>query len=350
LPLGLSIGVDDPRLTWVSPQPPEHDAGSVRLPRFPRTTTTLLAGQIGPVANLRSSSGCALRVATDSPWLDLHLTRLRHHQPFPASVALEVEHADGITAVHGPDLRERQNDVTVRLPTGLERSGPVTPIALWLPLISTCSVAGLGLADGAQVAAAPAPLPRWLAIGDSLTQGFSVQSPLDAWVPRVARRLNLPCWNLGVGGLKIEPEAFRWALETRVWDVVSIALGSNHAWRQSDADAVVEPALRLAQLACAGPHRRVVWILPPWKPCEAGKGPSDFQGVPLGPDTGERVRQIRNALRSALSPLAPRLVLSEGHVPEDLRLLPDGLHPVAHGSAIIADRLAETISPSTTAR
>jgi lysophospholipase L1-like esterase len=334
------ISLDDPLLTWVAPQPPEHDGENVRLARFPRATAALLAGQIGPVANLRSSSGCGLRLATDSPWVELSLTRLRHHQPFPASLGLEVEHAGGTASVHGGDLRELQNDVTVRLPTGLERGGPLTPLALWLPLISTCAVAGLALADGARIAAAPALPPRWLAIGDSLTQGFSVQSPLDAWVPRLSRQLNLPCWNLGVGGIKIEVEAFRWALESRAWDLVTIALGSNHAWRQSDAEAVAEPARQLARLACSGPHRRIVWILPPWKPCEAGKGPADFQGVPLGADTGARAGQVRETLRAVLTPFAPRLVLAEGHVPADARLLPDGLHPVAHGSAIIAGLLA----------
>ncbi len=338
------IAADDPRLTWVAPQPPESDGQAIRLTRFPRAATTVLAGQIGPVANLRSSSGCGLRVLTDSPWLEVHLARLRHHQPFPASIALEIEHADGVRQACGPDLRELQGDVTVRLPTGLERGGAPAVLAVWLPLISTCAVTGITLADGAVVETAPAPIPRWLAIGDSLTQGFSVQSPLDSWVPRLARRLGLPCWNLGVGGIKIEPEVFRWALESRVWDVVTIALGSNHAWRQSDADNVIEPALLLARLACAGPHRRVIWVLPPWKPCEAGKGPADFQGMPLGPDTGLRAAAIRAALRDALTPLAPRLVLTGDHVPEDVRLLPDGLHPAAHGSAIIAERLAGVLA------
>ncbi|HAT10718.1 MAG TPA: hypothetical protein DCS97_09030 [Planctomycetes bacterium] len=335
----MQLTVDDPRLTWVAPQAPMREADGLRLARFPAATAALLAGQIGPLANVRSSSGCGLRLATDSPWIELQLARLRHHQPFPAACALEVEHADGVAIVPGADLREQQGEVRVRLPTGLERGGPLTPCALWLPLISTCVVAGVAVADGAQLAATPAPVPRWLAIGDSLTQGFSVQSPTDCWVHRLSRRLALPGWNLGVGGLKIEPEAFRWALEARVWDVVTIGLGSNHAWRQSDADTAAERAAHLARLVLAGPHRRVVWILPPWKPCEAGKGPSDFQGVPLGPDTGERVRQVRESLRTALTPFAPRLVLAEGHVPEDVRLLPDGLHPVAHGSAIIAERL-----------
>lgn len=338
------MGPDDPRLTWIAPQPPEFEPDGVRLARFPRAATATLAGQIGPVANLRSAPGCGVRLATDSPWIEVRLTRLRHHQPFPAAIALEVELPDGIRAVHGPDLRELQGDAVVRLPTGLERGQAPVAVALWLPLISTCTVGGIAVAEGSRVEASPAPVPRWLAIGDSLTQGFSVQSPLDCWVHRLSRRLGLPCWNLGVGGIKVEPEVFRWALATRVWDLVSIGLGSNHAWRQSDADAVIVPALDLAHAAIAAPHRRVLWILPPWKPCEAGLGPADFQGVPLGRDTGERVRQVREALRAALAPLAPRLELVEGHVPADARLLPDGLHPLAHGAAAIADRLATQLA------
>ncbi len=341
--LRLQLTVDDPRLTWVAPQAPIREADGLRLARFPASVAPLLVGQIGPLANLRSAAGCGVRLATDSPWIELRLVRLRHHQPFPASIALEVEHADGMRVVAGPDLRERQGEVCLRLPTGLERGGPLTPCALWLPLISTCVVAGVAIAEGASVAAAPAPVPRWLAIGDSLTQGFSVQSPTDCWVHRLSRHLVLPCWNLGVGGLKIEPEAFRWALEARPWDLVTIGLGSNHAWRQSDADNAADRAVQLVRLVLAGPHRRVIWILPPWKPCEDGKGPADFQGVPLGPDTGERVRQVREGLRAALTPFAPRLLLAEGHVPADVRLLPDGLHPAAHGSAIIAERLESTL-------
>lgn len=340
----MLLAPDDGRLAWIAPQAPDLGLAEVRLERFPRAAAEALLGQIGPTANLRSSAGCGVRFACDSPWVELRLARLRHHQPFPQAVAMEV---DGY-AVHGPDLREQQGDLAVRLPTGRERGGPLAAITLWLPCISTCAVAGVALADGARVEASPAPEPRWLAIGDSLTQGFSVQSPLDSWTARVARRLGLPCWNLGIGGVKIEPEVFRWALAARSWDVVTIGLGSNHAWRQSDSEAAADRAAALAAIAVAGGHRRIVWILPPWKPCEEGKGPADFQGVPLGRDTGERVGHIREALRQRLAAFAPRLELTEGHVPADVRLLPDGLHPAAHGSAIIAERLAAVLAPTTT--
>lgn len=335
---------DDPRIAWIAPLPVDRSQPEVRLERFPRAAAETLLGQIGPSANLRSSAGCGLRLASDSPWIELRLARLRHHQPFPQAVALEIGDGDAAAAVHGPDLRAQQGEVTVRLPTGCERGAPPQPLTLWLPCVSTCAVAGIAVADGAVIEPAPVPEPRWLAIGDSLTQGFSVQSPLDGWVHRLSRRLDLPCWNLGIGGVKIEPAAFRWALAARTWDLVTIGLGSNHAWRASDAAVAGERAAELAALALAGDHRRVVWILPPWKPCEDGKGPPDFQGVPLGPDTGERVRAVRAALRDRLAAFAPRLEIAEGHVPGDLRLLPDGLHPHAHGAAIIAERLAAALS------
>jgi lysophospholipase L1-like esterase len=335
------IGIADPRLTFCCPQPVDVQSDDVRLERFPRPALDALRGQIGPSANARSASGCALRLATDSPWIDIHLLRLRHHQPFPAAISLEV---DGGPSVHGPDLRAQQGEVTVRLTTGLERGGPVQPLSVWMPLISTCALAGITVADGAHVAAAPAVEPRWLAIGDSLTQGFSVQSPLDNWVHRLSRQLALPCWNLGIGGVKIDPAVFRWALATRTWDLVTIGLGSNHAWQQADADAAGDLACTFAEMVLAGEHRRVLWFLPPPKPYEEGKGPTDFQGVPLVAETGVRLRQVREALRQRLAAYAPRLELVEGHVPTDLRMLPDGLHPVAHGSAIIAERLATILT------
>ncbi|MCS6970996.1 MAG: GDSL-type esterase/lipase family protein [Planctomycetota bacterium] len=340
------IAPSDDRLSWWSPQPPLLLAHGMRLPRFPRSVAAHLAGQIGPLANLRSSSGCGVRWRSDSPWVEVRLSGLHHHQPFPVSIALEIEDQQGIRSVCSPDLREHRGELAVWLPTGCERGGPRAQMTLWLPLISTCDVAGILIADGAQLAPAPPLQPRWLAIGDSLTQGFSVQSPLDAWVHRLARRFDLPVWNLGVGGIRIEPEVFVWALATRTWDLVTIALGSNHAWRDEDLATLAERAAELARIACSGQHRRLVWLLPPWKPCEDGLGPTEFQGVPLNGHTAARLRAVRQTLADALAAFAPRLELISDYVPHDPRLLPDGLHPQAHGSALIAQRLEELLAPA----
>jgi len=200
-------------------------------------------------------------------------------------------------------------------------------------------VAGVALPAAATVIAEVPPEPRWLAIGDSLTQGFSVQCPTQNWVHRVMRARGLPVWNLGVGGLKIEPEVVRWALDARRWDLVTIALGSNHAWSESDADEVAARAVALADLALAGGHGRVLWLLPPYKPCEDGKGPADFAGVPLDRAAGERAGRVRATLRAALAGHAPRLELSDDLGVRDHRYYPDGLHPFAIGFARYAERV-----------
>ncbi len=333
----------DPRLAFFAPQPTDRNRPEVRLDRFPAAAHAACVGRIGPLANLRSSSGCAVQVVTDSPWVELHLARLRHHQPSPCGIAAEIRGSGTRTVSESPDLRERDGDVRVRLATGLERGGPPAEVRLWLPAISTCALAGVELADGALAAAAPPLTPRWLVLGDSLAQGFIAQSPLDGWVARLANRWNAPAWNLGVGGIGIMPEVFRWALESRRWGLVVIALGSNHAWNDAEAERAADSAQALAELALAGGHGRVAWLEPPWKCLDEGLGPATFQGVPLDAAAAGRIARIRTDVRERLAPLAPRLEWIADIMPHDPRLLPDGLHPQAAGFARVADRLAQAL-------
>ncbi len=339
----MRLTPSDARLGFNAPQPVDRTRGEVRLDRFPPAVTKLLMGQIGPLANLRSSTGCSVRLATDSPWLILHLDRLRHHQPIPQGVALEVRQDDGSWfAVDSADLRERDGLVDVWLPTGL-RPGEIRDCVLWLPPLSTAVVLGVSVADDAQVEAAADEEPAWLAIGDSLTQGFSTQSPLSTWVHRLTRRWNLPAWNLGVGGITIEPEAFRWALEARRWRLVTIALGSNNGWRESTVTVAADHATQLVECALANADQ-VAWCLPPWKPMEEGKGPGEFMGIALDRETGARIARVRDALRTRLVQY-PTVTVVDDLMPHDHRWYPDGLHPFAWGFARFAEGLAARIEP-----
>ena len=152
----LLIPAADPRLSFWCPEPVDRGSASVRLERFPRAAYEVVVGQIGPLANLRSSAGCAVALRTDSPRVALVIERLRHHQPIPCGIALEVEREDGWHPVHSADLREHDGDLTIGLPTGLERGGALRTVLIWLPLISTCSVAGVKVTEGAQVEAVTA--------------------------------------------------------------------------------------------------------------------------------------------------------------------------------------------------
>lgn len=341
----MRLAPSDPRLYFCAPRPIDRTQGDVRMERFPPAVTKLLTGQIGPLANLRSSTGCSVRVITDSPWVILHLNRLRHHQPIPQGVALEVKQRDGSwLTVDSSDLRELDGAVPVRLPTGL-RAGELRECVLWMPLLSTAVITGVSLADDAQVESVPEETPAWLAIGDSLTQGFSTQSPVTTWVHRLMRHWNLPAWNLGVGGILIEPEAFRWALEAQRWPLVTIALGSNNGWRESTVSSAADNAALLVDIALANADQ-VVWCLPPWKPMEDGKGPTEFMGIPLDRDTGSRIARVREALRARLAQY-PSVVVLEDLMPHDHRWYPDGLHPFAWGFARFAEGLAARFQPAT---
>lgn len=338
--MSVLISASDPVLSYYCPQPVDRSGPEVRLERFPPSAFAAVRTQIGPLANLRSSSGCAVMLRTDSPDVELRLERLRHHQLVPVGVACEVEQADGSwLALSSLDLREQEGSVGVRFNTGLERGAGLRSLMLWLPVISTCAVSGVGVSAGSRVEAAEPPEARWLAIGDSLTQGFCVQCPTQNWVHRLMRRWNLPVWNLGVGGLKIDPGVVDWALNIRTWDLVTIGLGSNHSWNEADSLTVADRAAVLADLVLSGAHRRIVWMLPPYKPCEDGKGPPDFMGVPLDRAAGERVGRVREGLRELLATYGPRLETVGDLAPREPRYYPDGLHPFAIGFAKYADNL-----------
>src|SRR5687767_11889815 len=118
----MLLAAQDPKLSYCCPQPVDRSGEAVRLERFPREAQAAVAGQIGPLANMRSSSGCAVLVRTDSPRVVLHLARLRHHQTVPQGVGCEVRQPDGTwEAFNSLDLREQVGDTPVTFATGLER-------------------------------------------------------------------------------------------------------------------------------------------------------------------------------------------------------------------------------------
>src|SRR6478672_2326230 len=112
--MSLLIPAPDPRLAYYTPQPVDRSGETVRLERFPRAAADVLRNQLGALANLRSSSGCAVALRTDSPVVELRLARLRHHQLVPQGVACEVEQPDGSWRTYpSVDLREFTGELSV---------------------------------------------------------------------------------------------------------------------------------------------------------------------------------------------------------------------------------------------
>lgn len=338
----MHLTPDDERIGYWCPRPVDRARAEVRLERFAKPAIETLGFQVGPLANVRSSAGCAVALRSDSPWVELHLARLRHHQPLPVGIDLEVRGPDGDRVTASADLREHAGELRLRFATGLERGGPTAELWLWLPVVSTVAIAGLTLAAGAAVAPAALPAPRWLALGDSLTQGFGVQAPTQTWFHRLSRRIGLPAWNLGVGGLRIERDLFADAIAAHEWDLVTVGLGSNHAWREEDVAPVATRAEALLAAIAASGAKRVLWLLPPWKPLEDGKGSPEFMGVPLDAAAAGRLERIRTDLRQVLA-AHPEVLVVADPMPHDHRFYPDGLHPTAAASAACVAAVAAAL-------
>lgn len=97
---------------------------------------------------------------------------------------------------------------------------------LWLPHLCRCDVLGLELVDATLLEPAR-PARRWLAYGDSITQGMSAPLPHEAGVMRVAQAAGLDLLNLGVGGAKCDPRLAEIGAPAGPWDLISIAYGTN---------------------------------------------------------------------------------------------------------------------------
>ncbi|NRA37004.1 MAG: SGNH/GDSL hydrolase family protein [Planctomycetes bacterium] len=331
----LQISAADERLSYFAPQEVDRSrmgGKALRLQRFPRHVADHLKNDIGPLANTRSSSGCIISFKTDSPWVVLQLSRLRHHQY--ASVGIDCEvYMDGFEnpwwhVSASPDLRSLNGDCEIRFATGLERGKDPRIVLIHLPLISTCAVAGFKFTRGSQLEVYQLPQPRLLAIGDSLTQGFSVQAPTQHWLHQVSRQQDMCAWNLGLGGLGVDMDVFRWALE-QPWDLVTVGLGSNHAWSDVAADNFLAHADNMLGELSQAAIGRLCILQPPWKPMCGGLGPSEFMGVPLDDAAAQRLQRVQNDLQQLCS--QREVLLVEDLLPQDHQLFVDGLHPAASG-------------------
>lgn len=225
----------------------------------------------------------------------------------------------------------RPGDATVRLALG-DGDGPAV---VHLPETMGPRVTSLQALDGT---IEPAPTgPRWLAYGDSITEGWACSSPGRAWVAVASREHHLDAVNLGYAG------AARGELQTAEQmcgvraDVISVSFGTN-CWSMvpftgAMAHATTEAFLRI--LRSSHPDIPIVVVSPVVRP-DAEDRPNRA-GATLG--------GIRAAIEGAVVDTAAThgAVLVAGLDilgPADLA---DGIHPDDEGHRRIAEVVGGTI-------
>ncbi|MEO8205076.1 MAG: SGNH/GDSL hydrolase family protein [Chthoniobacterales bacterium] len=98
--------------------------------------------------------------------------------------------------------------------------------SIWLPLYAETEILEWALSPGASFELEATDSPRWIAIGDSITQGMSASTPARSWAAQLSRSKNLDLWNFGVGGAIMEPELASY-IRGEDYAVLTIAFGTN---------------------------------------------------------------------------------------------------------------------------
>jgi lysophospholipase L1-like esterase len=195
------------------------------------------------------------------------------------------------------------------------------------------SIGYLPLVAGTRVVAVeggvePAPLqPRWLAYGDSITEGWVTSTPAHAWPAGAGRALGLDAINMGyAGAARGEIVSAEHVAELDA-DVITVAHGTNCWSRTPHTAAMVAEGLRafLDVVRQGHPDTPIVVVSPIVRP-DAEETPNRL---------GATLVDLRRAIEDVAGErddvsLVPGLPLV---TPEQL---PDGIHPADEGHAAIA--------------
>jgi lysophospholipase L1-like esterase len=176
--------------------------------------------------------------------------------------------------------------------------------------------------------AAPQPLlrptRRWLALGDSITQGLQAVSPAQAWTVAAARLGRLDLLNQAVGGHIYEDS---WLDEHHgfIPDVVSIAYGTNDWSPQRPQTTIAATAARLyAAVRNHWPAARLVVVTPVWRHDETQvKGDGSLAC-------------LRLRLRDAAAAAGATVIDGAALIPNHPRCFADGVHPTEEGCMAMA--------------
>jgi lysophospholipase L1-like esterase len=188
---------------------------------------------------------------------------------------------------------------------------------------------------------APAPaLPRWIAYGDSGTQGWVASGPSHTWAAITARKAGLDLVNLGyaVAGCGEIPSAEH--IAGLMAEVVTVAYGASCWNRTPHSAAMVAANLHgfLDVIRLGHPTTPLVVMSPVRRP--------DAEQVPnkLGTSLTDIRHTIESVTRSRImsGDTALSLVAGEGIVGDEH--LPDGIHPGDEGHKRIAAAATRAIA------
>jgi lysophospholipase L1-like esterase len=237
----------------------------------------------------------------------------------------------GTTFTAYPADGDRQSDEAPASPgTGTVRLrvGP-GPTTVYLPEGMAPTVTGVA-GVGAAIKPGP-PQRRWLAYGDSITEGWGASTPGRSWLATAARRLDLEAVNFGYAGSGRGELVVAEAMAAVPADVITIAFGTNCWGMIAFSEDLLEATVRafVATVRGGQPRTPIVLVSPVVRP-EAEMTPNGL-GATLA---GLRAAYERAAI--SLGAADPAITLVRGRELVDAGQLADGIHPDDAGHAALA--------------
>lgn len=204
-----------------------------------------------------------------------------------------------------------------------------------LPYADVVSFLGLGLPPGAELFQVKREtLPRYVAYGDSITQGFRAVSPVETYPMRLSRAKKWELINMGFGSRRATiPDG---AVLARLKpDVMTMLIGVNDCLGAKPVERYAADVSSLVAEFRRTSPRTPVFFITPLPVAEPAKWKNS-----------EKLDAYRSAAAQALGKLNdPNLHLIDGTalIEPKAELFADGLHPNADGFEMIAKRLGEAI-------
>jgi lysophospholipase L1-like esterase len=193
---------------------------------------------------------------------------------------------------------------------------------------------------GGAIEPLPPAGPRWLAYGDSITQGWTTSDPGLTWTAVAARAAGLDVCNLGFAGAARGELAVASFLAQTPADVISLAWGTN-CWAQLPAAGRYLGELMRAFLAAVRqghPQTPIVVLSPLVRP----------EAETTANSAGADLRELRAALEQSVRDVRHETGDRGLHLVEGLPIigagdLVDGIHPGDEGHAMLARVMADAL-------